>query len=77
MREEGAEMRRGNCLASVTVTTPDISVPSGIGSKHYTCSIIAYLHPVYWLLDPILYVGECVFLYPEHQDDLSPTTPVS
>lgn len=43
-------MGRGSVSVSETLTTPDTSAPLGIGSKHYSVSIPAYLHPVHRLL---------------------------
>lgn len=53
-------MGRGTVSVSETLMTPDTSAPLGIGSKHYSVSIPAYLHPVHRLLHP-----ECVCVYPQ------------
>lgn len=46
--------RRKIVLVSVMLMMPDITVPLGISREHYAVSILAYLHPVYKLLDPII-----------------------
>lgn len=47
---------------SVMLMMPDTTVPLGISRKH-AVSILAYLHPVYWLPHPILRVCVCVRVY--------------
>lgn len=49
-RRNRGDMGRGSVSVSEMLTTPDTSAPLGIGSKHYSVSIPAHLHPVHRLL---------------------------